>query len=64
MQIDSLDHLVLTVSDIQATIEFYSRVLGMEVIGLEGSDEGENPIWSLWIGGDLFRKRHGLEYLA
>jgi catechol 2,3-dioxygenase-like lactoylglutathione lyase family enzyme len=32
MQIDSLDHLVLTVSEIQATIEFYSRVLAMEVI--------------------------------
>lgn len=32
MQIDSLDHLVLTVRNIQATIAFYSRVLGMEVI--------------------------------
>ena len=32
MQIDSLDHLVLTVQDIQATCEFYERVLGMQVI--------------------------------
>jgi catechol 2,3-dioxygenase-like lactoylglutathione lyase family enzyme len=32
MQIDHLDHLVLTVQDIQATCEFYSRVLGMQVI--------------------------------
>jgi catechol 2,3-dioxygenase-like lactoylglutathione lyase family enzyme len=32
MQIDSLDHLVLTVQDIQTTCEFYSRVLGMQVI--------------------------------
>ena len=32
MQIDSLDHLVLTVQDIQATCEFYSRVLGMQVV--------------------------------
>jgi catechol 2,3-dioxygenase-like lactoylglutathione lyase family enzyme len=32
MQIDHLDHLVLTVQDIQATCEFYSRVLGMEVV--------------------------------
>ena len=32
MQIDHLDHLVLTVHDIQATCEFYSRVLGMQVV--------------------------------
>ena len=32
MQIDSLDHLVLTVRDIQTTCEFYARVLGMQVI--------------------------------
>lgn len=32
MRIDSLDHLVLTVSDIRATIAFYAKVLGMEVI--------------------------------
>src|SRR5215471_13095788 len=31
MQVDQLDHLVLTVHDIQATCEFYSRVLGMRV---------------------------------
>ncbi|TMD62858.1 MAG: VOC family protein [Chloroflexi bacterium] len=32
MQIDRLDHLVLTVQDIQTTCEFYSRVLGMRVV--------------------------------
>lgn len=32
MQIASIDHLVLTVRDIQATCDFYERVLGMEVI--------------------------------
>ncbi len=32
MQIDSLDHLVLTVQDIQTTCEFYAHVLGMQVI--------------------------------
>lgn len=32
MQIDSLDHLVLTVQDIQTTCEFYVHVLGMQVI--------------------------------
>ncbi len=32
MKIDSLDHLVLTVADIEATCAFYQRVLGMEVV--------------------------------
>lgn len=32
MKIDSLDHIVLTVKDIDATLSFYSRVLGMNVI--------------------------------
>ncbi len=32
MQIDRLDHLVLTVADIAETCEFYSRVLGMNVV--------------------------------
>ena len=32
MRIDHLDHLVLTVADIDATCAFYRRVLGMDVI--------------------------------
>lgn len=32
MRIDRLDHLVLTVRDIDATIDFYLRVLGMDAI--------------------------------
>jgi catechol 2,3-dioxygenase-like lactoylglutathione lyase family enzyme len=32
MQIDRLDHLVLTVADISRTCDFYTRVLGMEVV--------------------------------
>ncbi|HSE88480.1 MAG TPA: VOC family protein [Candidatus Binatia bacterium] len=32
MKIDSIDHLVFTVKDINATCEFYSKVLGMEVV--------------------------------
>ena len=32
MQIDHLDHLVLTVQDIQTTCDFYARVLGMHVV--------------------------------
>jgi len=36
MRVDSLDHLVLTVADIEATCAFYRRVLGMEVIVFAG----------------------------
>jgi hypothetical protein len=36
MNIDHLDHLVLTVADIARTCEFYSRVLGMEVVTFGG----------------------------
>jgi len=32
MKIRRLDHLVLTVRDVQATVQFYTRVLGMEAI--------------------------------
>lgn len=32
MKIDRLDHLVLTVRDVEATCRFYSTVLGMEVV--------------------------------
>ena len=32
MRIDSLDHLVLTVADIDISCAFYQRVLGMEII--------------------------------
>ena len=32
MQIERLDHLVLTVADIARACEFYTRVLGMEVV--------------------------------
>lgn len=32
MKIDGIDHIVLTVRDIQVTCEFYSRALGMRVV--------------------------------
>ena len=32
MRIDRVDHIVLTVSDIEQTCEFYARVFGMEVV--------------------------------
>jgi catechol 2,3-dioxygenase-like lactoylglutathione lyase family enzyme len=33
MKIDSLDHLVLTVADVEKTIRFYVDVFGMEEVG-------------------------------
>ncbi|WP_313479715.1 VOC family protein [Stutzerimonas kunmingensis] len=32
MNISHLDHLVLTVADIEKTVDFYTRVLGMQVV--------------------------------
>ena len=36
LQVDRIDHLVLTVRDIEATCAFYSRVLGMSVVTFAG----------------------------
>ncbi|WP_407652733.1 VOC family protein [Amycolatopsis cynarae] len=36
MKINRLDHLVLTVASIEAAVEFYTAVLGMEVVTFRG----------------------------
>jgi catechol 2,3-dioxygenase-like lactoylglutathione lyase family enzyme len=36
MQIDRIDHVVLTVKNVDATCEFYMRVLGMRVVTFAG----------------------------
>ncbi|MEU4672661.1 VOC family protein [Amycolatopsis sp. NPDC023774] len=36
MRIDRLDHLVLTVADVEATVAFYTRVLGMAEVTFKG----------------------------
>jgi catechol 2,3-dioxygenase-like lactoylglutathione lyase family enzyme len=36
MRIDHLDHLVLTVTNIDAAIDFYTRILGMSVTTFRG----------------------------
>jgi Glyoxalase/Bleomycin resistance protein/Dioxygenase superfamily len=36
MRIDRLDHLVLTVTDLDATVAFYSHVLGMKAVTFGG----------------------------
>lgn len=37
MEIERLDHLVLTVRDMSASIDFYTRVLGMELVTFQGN---------------------------
>ena len=36
MKIDRIDHIVLTVADIQRTVAFYTRVLSMKKVVFEG----------------------------
>jgi catechol 2,3-dioxygenase-like lactoylglutathione lyase family enzyme len=36
MQVDRLDHIVLTVADVAATCAFYERVLGMQAVTFGG----------------------------
>ena len=38
--IDRIDHIVLTVYDLERTIDFYSRVLGMEPVTFAGGRRG------------------------
>ncbi|HVO90061.1 MAG TPA: VOC family protein [Casimicrobiaceae bacterium] len=36
LTIDSLDHFVITVQDVDATVDFYQRVLGMQPVTFAG----------------------------
>lgn len=38
--IDRIDHIVLTVHDLERTLDFYSRVLGMEQVTFAGDRRG------------------------
>jgi catechol 2,3-dioxygenase-like lactoylglutathione lyase family enzyme len=40
VKIDRIDHIVLTVHDLERTIDFYSRVLGMEPVTFAGGRRG------------------------
>ena len=40
VSIDRIDHLVLTVFDIERTLDFYSRVLGMQPVTFAGGRRG------------------------
>jgi catechol 2,3-dioxygenase-like lactoylglutathione lyase family enzyme len=40
LSIDRIDHIVLTVFDVQRTLDFYSKVLGMEPVTFAGGRRG------------------------
>lgn len=57
MNVDGLDHLVLTVRDIDITASFYSRVLGMDIMTFAGDRK------ALYFGGQKINlHRHGKEF--
>ena len=41
MKIDRIDHVVLTAFDVDRTIDFYTRVMGMEAITFAGGPTQE-----------------------
>jgi len=41
MQIEKLDHFVLTVADIHATCDFYSQALGMNIVTFGGGTRSD-----------------------
>jgi len=40
MKIDRIDHVVLTAFDVERTLDFYTRVMGMEAITFAGGRRG------------------------
>jgi len=40
MQIDRIDHIVITAFDVERTLDFYSKVMGMEPITFAGGRRG------------------------
>ena len=60
MKIDRIDHFVLTVRDLDATCDFYSRVLGMEVVTFAGGRRGlafGNQKINLHLAGREFEQK-------
>lgn len=59
--IDRLDHLVLTVRDLEATCQFYERALGMQVVtfgnGRKALHFGAQKSTCMWRDTSLSRKR-------
>jgi catechol 2,3-dioxygenase-like lactoylglutathione lyase family enzyme len=62
MRIDRLDHLVLTVADIDATVDFYTRILGIRAVtfgpGCTGLAFGHSKINLHQAGREFEPKAH------
>ena len=48
MRVEALDHLVLTVADVAATVRFYEDVLGMQPVRFDAADCTSR--WALMFG--------------
>lgn len=57
MKIDSLDHLVLTVKNIDVTLHFYSTVMGMKIVSF-----GENRKALSYGSQKINLHQHGHEF--
>jgi catechol 2,3-dioxygenase-like lactoylglutathione lyase family enzyme len=50
MPVEGLDHIAITVNDIEATVEWYQRVLGAQPLHLDLWREGKIPVVLLQVG--------------
>jgi catechol 2,3-dioxygenase-like lactoylglutathione lyase family enzyme len=64
-RISGLDHIVLNVTDVERSLEFYSGVLGLPAERVEGWRKGELPFPSVRINEgtivDLVKAKEGLD---
>jgi catechol 2,3-dioxygenase-like lactoylglutathione lyase family enzyme len=50
MPVEGLDHIAITVTDVEATVEWYQRVLGAQPLHLDLWREGKIPVVLLQVG--------------
>ena len=60
--IAAIDHVVIVVKDIAATLAFYRDVLGLEVLGEDEWKRGERPFPSLKVGATNMLNVHLADY--
>ncbi len=53
INVTDLDHIVLRVGDIERSLNFYEKLLGLEVEGRKEFSTGERPFVSVRIGAQL-----------
>lgn len=50
MRAPVVDHVAVKVADLEAAVEFFSQVMGMEVTLIDPAD-GSQPLQQVWVGG-------------